>query len=177
MVIIKKRRKNWVEVERVMIRKRHFLFNLIIIIVPWLSLLLFGRRDFRRFSFAGMFIIVFEIINHLYGHKRNWWKFYEKNKSFMRDELPFSVGPYAPLSMWLLKFSFGNFKKFVGLNAIADGAFAFLIIDILKKLKIIRLNKLNHIQFFIYLNYKAYLLYGIQYLYEKLRTKRGYFIP
>lgn len=87
----------------------------------------------------------------------------------MRDELPFSVGPYMPLSMWLLKISYGNFKKFVLLNAVADGIFAFLIIDVLKKFKIIRLNKLNHFQFFIYLHYKAYLLYGVQYLIEKGR--------
>lgn len=117
----------------------------------------------------GVFIVIFEIINHLYGHKRKWWKFYDKRESFIKDELPFSVGPYMPLSMWLLKFSYGNFKKFVLLNAIADGLFAFLFIDVLKKFKIIRLNRLNHFQFFIYLHYKAYLLYGAQYLFEKIK--------
>jgi hypothetical protein len=151
-----------------MINKRHKVFNLAIIIIPWLTLLFIGRHNFRRYSFAGMFIVVFEIINHLFGHKRKWWKFYDKKKDFMRDELPFSIGPYAPLSMWLLRFSFGNFKKFVILNAISDGTFAFIVMDILKKLKIIRLNNLNRIQFFFYINYKAYLLYGIQYLYEKI---------
>ncbi|WP_066309081.1 hypothetical protein [Bacillus sp. FJAT-29814] len=157
-----------------MITKRHFWFNLAMIIIPWLSLVFIGRRNFKRYSFAGMFIVVFEIINHLYGHKRNWWKFYDKKKNFMRDELPFSIGPYAPLSMWLLRFSYGNFKRYALLNAIADGAFAFFIIDVLKKMKIIRLRRLNHPQFFLYLHYKAYLLYGIQYLYEKL-NKRFYY--
>ncbi|WP_332630242.1 hypothetical protein [Halalkalibacter flavus] len=151
-----------------MITKRHFLFNMGLMI-PWLSLIFIGKRNIKRYSFAGFFIIVFEIINHLYGHKRNWWKFYDKQKSFLRDELPFSVGPYMPLSMWILKYSFGNFKKFVLLNALADAIFAFPIIDVLKKLKIVRLNQLNHLQFFIYLHYKAYLLYGVQYLYEKAK--------
>jgi hypothetical protein len=40
------------------------------------------------------------------------------------------------------------------------------LMDILKKLKIIRLKRLNRIQFFIYLHYKAYILYGVQYLVE-----------
>ena len=145
-----------------MISKRHFLFNLTIIAIPWLSLLFIGKRNIKRYSAAGIFIVIFEIINHLYGHKRKWWKFYNRRKSFLKDELPFSIGPYMPLSMWLLKFSYGNLKKFVLLNAISDGLFAFLFIDILKKLKIISLNRLNHIQFFIYLHYKAYLLYGFQ---------------
>jgi hypothetical protein len=151
------------------ISNRHLLFNLSIIIFPWLSLLFLGSRNVKRYLPAGIFIIIFEIMNHLYGHKRNWWKFYDKKKSFIKDELPFSIGPYAPFSMWLLKISYGNFKKFVLLNALADGLFAFIFIDVLKKLKIIRLNRLSHIQFFVYLNYKAYLLYGVQYLVDRLR--------
>lgn len=144
-------------------------FNLSIIIVPWITMLFLGKQSLKRFSWAGVFIVIFEIINHLYGHKRKWWWFYQKPKSFIRDELPFSVGPYMPLSLWLLKYSFGNFKKFILLNGIADGLFAFLFIDVLKKLKIIRLNRINHLQFFIYLHYKAYLLYGVQYLIEKIK--------
>jgi hypothetical protein len=154
-----------------MATKRHVVFNIAIILIPWLTLLFIGKRSIKRYSFAGIFIVIFEIINHLYGHKRNWWKFYDKRKSFIRDELPFSIGPYLPLSMWLLKISYGNFKKFVVLNLISDGLFAFVIIDVLKKLKIISLGRLNHVQFFIYLHFKAYLLYGFQYLYEKLKWR------
>jgi len=152
-----------------MVSKRHKVFNLAIIMIPWFSLLFIGKRSFKRYSVAGVFIVIFEIINHLYGHKRKWWKFYDKPKLFLKDELPFSVGPYMPFSMWLLKFSYGNFKKFILLNVIADGLFAFFFIDVLKRFKIIRLNRLNHVQFFIYLHYKAYLLYGVQYLFEKVK--------
>ncbi|MBS4217518.1 hypothetical protein KHA96_04225 [Bacillus sp. FJAT-49711] len=155
-----------------MITKRHILFNILMLTVPWLSLLFLGKRNIKRYSFASAIIVFYEILNHLYGHKRKWWGFYDKKKSFIRDELPFSIGPYMPLSMWLLKYSYGNFKKYVLLNLMCDGLFAFLFINILKKLKIIRLNRLNHLQFFIYLHYKAYLLYGLQYLYEK--TKRSW---
>ncbi|MDN3018982.1 hypothetical protein PH210_22680 [Paenibacillus sp. BSR1-1] len=152
-----------------MATRRHKRFNLFLILIPWLSLLFIGKRSIKRYSFAGVFIVLFEILNHMYGHKRNWWKFYEKRKSFLRDELPFAIGPYMPLSMWILKYSYGNFKKFVLLNVISDGLFAFLFAEILKKMKIARLNRLNHFQFFIYLHYKAYLLYGGQYLFEKMK--------
>lgn len=151
-----------------MTSRKHFLFNVSIILFPFATLLFFGRKSFKRYSFASLFIVVFEIINHLYGHKRKWWKFYDKPKSFIRDELPFSIGPYMPLSMWLLKISYGNFPRFVLLNIIADGIFAFVGMDFLKKLKIIRLNRLNEWQFFLYIHYKAYILYGVQYLYEKI---------
>ncbi|QOY35220.1 hypothetical protein AWH56_021370 [Anaerobacillus isosaccharinicus] len=152
-----------------MMSKRHVLFNISIIAIPWLSLLFIGRRNFRRYFISGIFIVVFEIVNHLYGNKRKWWKFYDKRKSFLKDELPFSIGPYMPVCMWILKYSYGNFKKFIVLNAIADGLFAFLIIDVFRKLKIVGLNRLSYFQFFIYLHYKAYLLYGVQYLFEKYK--------
>jgi hypothetical protein len=153
-----------------MATRRHKLFNISLILIPWLSLLFIGKRNLKRYSVAGIFIVIFEILNHLYGHKRNWWKFYDRRTSFFKDELPWSVGPYMPLSMWILKYSYGNFKKFILLNVISDGLFAFLFIDIFKRLKLVGLNRLNHIQFFVYLHYKAYLLYGVQYLFEKIKS-------
>ncbi|WP_404328433.1 hypothetical protein [Mesobacillus maritimus] len=92
-----------------MASKRHKVLNLFLILIPWLSLLFLGKRSIKRYSFAGFFIAIFEIINHLYGRKRNWWEFYDKPNSFIRDELPFDIGPYFPMSLWLLKFSYGNF--------------------------------------------------------------------
>lgn len=152
-----------------MVSRRHKIFNVMIILIPWLSLVFLGKRNVKRFSLAGLVIVIFEIINHKFGQKRNWWSFYEKRKSFMTNELPFSIGPYMPVSMWLLKISYGNFKKFLMLNVIADSLFAFLIINLLKKIKIIRLNRLNNLQFFLYIHYKAYILYAVQYWIENRR--------
>ncbi len=155
-----------------MTSKRHKVFNLSIILIPWLSMLFLGKRSIKRYSVSSGLIGIFEILNRLYGHKRNWWKFYDKPKTFIRDELPFDVGPYVPLSMWILKFSYGNFKKFVLLNVFVNTIFAFLFMPLLKKIKIVRLHRLNYFQFFIYIHYKAYILYGIQYLFEKVKSER-----
>ncbi|MFD1849800.1 hypothetical protein [Oceanobacillus bengalensis] len=162
-----------------MVSKRHFIFNVVILLIPWLSLLFIGKQSFKRFSLAGIVIVAFELINHKIGQKRNWWFFYDKRKSFVTNELPFSIGPYMPLSMWLLKLSYGNFKKFIWLNVLFDGAFAFMFINLLKKVKIIGLNKLSNIQFFLYLHYKAYLLYSVQYLAERKMKdgSRNTFLP
>ncbi len=152
-----------------MTSKRHKVFNFSIIILPWLSTLFIGKSSIKRYSVSSFLVGIFEMINHLYGHQRKWWKFYDKPKSFIRDELPFDIGPYIPLSMWILKYSYGNFKKYVLYNVFANGLFTFLFMPFLKKIKIIRLNRLNYFQFFLYIHYKAYVLYGMQYLYEKLK--------
>lgn len=150
-----------------MTSKRHKVFNLFIILIPWVSVVFLGKHSLKRYSVSSVLIGLFEILNHWYGHKRKWWEFYDKPKSFLRDEVPFDIGPYIPLSMWILKFSYGNFKKFVVLNVLANGIFAFLFMPFLKKIKILRLTRLNYLQFLIYIHYKAYLLYGVQYLIEK----------
>ncbi|GAA0489705.1 hypothetical protein GCM10008986_14470 [Salinibacillus aidingensis] len=154
-----------------MLSKRHLLFNLAIIIFPWLSLLLLGKRNVKRFSIAGIVIVIIEFINHKTGQKRQWWAFYDKKKSFITNELPFSIGPYMPIAMWILRFSYGDFKKFLLTNAVSDGIFAFVLMDLLRKIKIVRLNRLNHVQFFFYLYYKAFILYGVQYWVENRRRK------
>ncbi|MDT8862111.1 hypothetical protein N0O92_18020 [Alkalihalobacillus sp. MEB130] len=155
-----------------MARRRHVLFNFFLILIPWLSILFIGKQSVKRYSVASLIVGIFETINHVYGHKRKFWEFYDKPKSFIRDELPFDIGPYMPLSMWILKFSYGNFKKFVGINVIANAFFAFLFMPFLKKIKIIRLRRLNYVQFFFYIHYKAYILYAVQYLLEKKYDKK-----
>jgi len=150
-----------------MISKKHFIVNVALILFPWVTVLFLGWRNIKRYSVAGFFIVIFEIINHLIGKKLNWWKFFEKPRNFLKDELPFSIGPYMPLSMWILKYSYGNFGKFLFLNVVADGVFAYIGMDLLKKLKIVKLHKLSRTQFFIYIHYKAYLLYAVQYWFEK----------
>lgn len=149
--------------------KRHLLFNLAIIIIPWLSIIFLGKRNIKRYFLSSSIIAVYEILNHIYGQKKRFWKFYEKPRFFIRDELPFDIGPYIPMSMWMLKISYGNFKKFIFLNALYNALFAFIGMPVFKKMKIVRLHRLSYFQFFLYIHYKAYLLYGVQYLIEKYK--------
>lgn len=155
-----------------MISKRHFLFNIGIIVIPWLSVLFLGKRNFKRFSLAGIIIVIIEMIHHKNGQKRKWWVFFEKPKSFLTNGLPFSIGPYMPISLWILRLTYGNMKNYILLNVIADWIFAYPVMTLLKKIRIIRLKRLSHFQFFIYIHHKAYILYGIQYLIDKIIENR-----
>lgn len=151
---------------------RHKVFNFILIIIPWIGALFIGKKSLKRYSLASVLIAIFEILNHLYAHKRRWWEFYDKKTAFIRDELPFDIGPYIPMSLYFLKYSYGNFKKFLLLNLVTNVIFAFGLMPLLKLLKILKLTRINYFQFFIYIHYKAYLLYGAQYLIERMKKNR-----
>ncbi|MRG88075.1 hypothetical protein [Salinibacillus xinjiangensis] len=152
------------------ISNRHLIFNLSIILIPWLTMIFFGKRNLKRFTVAGVVTTVVEILNHMIGKKLGWWEFFDKDKSFVKNELPFDLGPYMPMSMWILRFTYGNFKKFLLLNTLADGLFTIPVMPLLKKMKIIRLHRLSYLQFFIYIFYKAFILYGVQYWVENRRN-------
>ncbi len=131
-----------------------------------ISLPFLGSRNIKRFISASILIVIIEIINVRVGKKKKWWFFYNKPNSMITGELPFNIGPFWVGSMWILKWTYGNFKRFILLNAIVDSAFVITLSVFFKKLKIFTLVRMNKFQFFLYFFLKAFLLYGFQFLFE-----------
>jgi len=150
--------------------KNQWFINIAMIFLSWLSFSFLGLRNIKRFLPASILIVLFEAINVQIGKKRKWWVFYNKPKSYISGEFPFNIGPFLVISMWLLKWGYGNLKKFLLLNVIIDSFFASIYVTILEKLKIARLDRMNNFQFFLYFFYKSFFLYGFQYIFEN-KTK------
>ncbi|WP_026568615.1 hypothetical protein [Bacillus sp. UNC41MFS5] len=149
-----------------MSNKNQWLLNVPMVLLVWLTLPFLGVRNIKKFLPASIFIVIVEILLAQIGKERKWWVFYKKN-SFISVALPFYIGPFLIGSMWILKWTYGNFKRFLTLNAIVDGMFTILMMSLLKKLKLVTLVRFNKIQFFLYLFLKSFLFYGFQYLIEK----------
>lgn len=136
------------------------------VLFSWASLLFIGKGNMKKFLPASIIIVLFEAINGLIGSKRNWWFFYNKPKNHFFNEFPFYIGPFFASSLWILRISFGDFKKFLLYNAILNATFAFPVAKFAKKIKYYTV-RLNGFQFFIYYFYKAFILYGLQYFFQK----------
>lgn len=147
--------------------KNRWFVNIAMILLSWLSLPFIGRSSIKKFFPASILIVIFEAFNVLIGKKRKWWVFYNNPNSYISGEFPFNVGPFLIGTIWILKWTYGNFKKFILLNTIVDAFFAFVIPKLLEKLKVAKLVRLNNFQFFLYMFYKAFILYGFQYIVEK----------
>nr|WP_295971995.1 hypothetical protein [uncultured Bacillus sp.] len=150
-----------------MMLKNQWIYNIAMILLSWSSLSFIGKNNIKRFLPASVLIVIFEAINAIIGKKRKWWIFYNKPKSYISGEFPFNIGPFFLSSIWVLKKGYGNIKKFLILNAIVDAFFTTIYITVLEKLKIVRLARINNFQFFLYFFYKAFFLYGFQYIIEK----------
>lgn len=149
-----------------MIIKNQKYFNFTMIILSWLTIPLIGMKSLKRFSTSSIIILVIEFISVIFGKKREWWVFYNKPNSYLINEVPFIVGPFSVLSLWVLKLSYGNFKNFIILNLITSGFFSFVFTDYCKNRKIFTLVRLNKFQSFAYFFHKSFLLYGFQKLNE-----------
>jgi hypothetical protein len=149
--------------------KIHKLLNVAMVVLSWLTLPLIGSSNIKKFLPASLLIVLLEGLTVQIGKRQRWWVFYNKPNSYFFNEFPFNIGPFLIGSMWILKWTYGNFKLFTLLNTIFDGAFAFIMPAFFKKIKAFTLVRLNKFQFFIYFFFKAFLLYGFQYMIERTR--------
>lgn len=94
---------------------------------------LFGASKCKKISSRRTPYCLIEGINLQIGKRRKWWVFYNKPNSYLFNEFPFNIGPFLVGSMWILKWTYGNLKKFIFLNVIVDGAFAYIMAPLLKR--------------------------------------------
>ncbi|NRD78106.1 hypothetical protein HPT25_11980 [Bacillus sp. BRMEA1] len=146
--------------------KNKWLFNIAMILLSLVTVSFLDWRSIKRFFPAFLFVFLINCIDVPIGKKRRWWFFYNKPHSFFYNEFPFLIGPMLAVALWTLKWTYGNFKKFIMLNALFQLIFTLLAKSLFEKIKLFKLVRLNASQFFLYFFYKAFFLYGFQYVYE-----------
>ncbi|MEH7095367.1 hypothetical protein [Neobacillus vireti] len=151
--------------------KYNKMFLLVLMLVPWLSVPMLGKRNFKRFLPAAFFMMVWIAVESIMAKKRVWWKFYEKLIPNTMGELPFLLGPFMIGSIWILKFTFGNFFRYLIVNLVTDFLFVYPGMYVLKRMGIISLVRMKHYQMGILFMAKSVLMYGFQYMVEKIRRK------
>jgi hypothetical protein len=142
-------------------------------IISWLSLLLLGKGAVKRFLPAGLFITLVVAIEDKFAQKRKWWWWYEKIHPRLSGIVPFLWGPFFIGSMWILKLTYGKFIRYIVLNLVVDSMFTYLLVDLLKKLGISSLVRLKKYQLSLLFFLKSLLLYGFQYVKEKMKSLDG----
>lgn len=151
--------------------KHNKMFLLVLTLVPWLSVPMLGKRNFKRFLPAAFFIVVWISVESIMAKKRVWWRFYEKLIPNTMGELPFLLGPFMIGSIWILKFTFGNFFRYLIVNLVTDFLFVFPGIYVLKRMGIVSLVRMKQYQMGILFMVKSVLMYGFQFMVEKTRKK------
>ncbi|WP_034332072.1 hypothetical protein [Bacillus sp. J37] len=141
----------------------------LMMILSWFSIPLIGKREIKRFLPAVLFITMIVSIEDKIAKKRKWWWWYEKLHPKLSGIVPFLWGPFFIGSMWILKWTYGKFIRFILLNLIVDSVFTYLLVDLFKKIGIGSLVRLKKYQLSMLFFLKSLLLYGFQFVKEKRR--------
>ena len=144
---------------------------LVIMILPWLSMPFIGKQTIKRLYPGAIFMVVWVGVESILAKKRVWWRIYERINSKVIGELPFMLGPFFVGSLWILKWTFGKFPRYLFLNFIFDTLFAYPGMFILKRLGIASLVRLRPYQMVLLFMSKSVIMYGLQSSVNKLHKK------
>ena len=153
--------------------KKPRLLLLLLFVLPWLSFPILGRRTIIRFLPATIFISVISKLLYTIGKKRRWWLFYTKVNPKISGDTAFVFGPFFLSALWILKLTYGRFPLYLISNIIVHILFDVLGLKLLKRTRIVTLVKINPFQHFLFLQFRALLLYCVQLLIEKIRKYKN----
>ncbi|MDF2791223.1 MAG: hypothetical protein K0S80_4325 [Neobacillus sp.] len=145
---------------------------LLIMILPWLTIPLLGKHTFKRYLPAGLFISLMVRIVNIIAKKRKWWWWYETLHPKLSGVIPFMLGPFFVGSLWILKWTYGKFFKYMTLNLIFDSTFTYIVVNYLTKFGIASLVRMKKVQLMYVFTVLASLLYFFQFLKEKIQRHR-----
>jgi hypothetical protein len=141
-------------------------FSLAQLIIPWLTVPFMGKRSFFRFLPIASLVNLFLSTTSIIANKKKWWK----NKNPISPgavDFTYFLGPYFVGTLWIFKFTYGNFPKYLLTNLVIDSFNAFPYFFISQKLGVLKFIKWKKRHWGIMSFIWAIIIYGIQHLVER----------
>lgn len=148
------------------------LFLVSMMIFSWFSLVFLDKKSIKRFFPASLFMAFMVRIVNAIAKKKKWWWWYEKIHPSVSGSFPFVWGSFFASSFWILKYSYGKFIKYIGLNLFMHSAFTYGLEPFLQKFGIASLVRMKKKQLMYVFMVLAFLLYGFQIVQEKAFVKK-----
>ncbi|QOY35333.1 hypothetical protein AWH56_021990 [Anaerobacillus isosaccharinicus] len=148
------------------------LLLVLMMVFSWFSLLFIGKKTIKRFFPAALFMAILVRVVNFIAEKRKWWWWYEKIHPSVSGSFPFVWGSFFVSSFWILKYTYGNFIKYLGLNLFTHSTFTYVLEPNLQKFGIASLVRMKKIELMYVFMVLAFLLYGFVLGKEKVLGKR-----
>jgi len=137
------------------------------LILPWISIVFLPKKSLKHYLPVSLFASLLVTGMCLLAVPYKWWVVNGGWKVKLLNDGSFIFGPFLVGTLWIFHFTFGNLKRYFGVNLIMDILFSFPLSYLFQKLKLFKLVnfRLKHI-FFSFIMFSL-----IIYAYEVL-TKR-----
>ncbi|MDT8862851.1 hypothetical protein N0O92_22005 [Alkalihalobacillus sp. MEB130] len=146
-------------------------FIVAMMFLPWLTMPFIGKQDIRRFYPGAIAMSIYLLIEAYVAENRKWWIFREKLHPKVWGIVPLIFGPFFVGSIWIFKFTYGRFFRYLFVNLLIDAFFTYIQVPWFTQIKYLSLKKLKKFELSILFLVKSILMYGFQYFYEKSVNK------
>ena len=147
--------------------KRYKIYLIGMLIIPWFSLPLLGKQTFKKFFLSSLGINLLAVGESFIAHEKKSFWFYKRLHPKLLGDIPLIFGPFIVGSLWIFKFTYGHFFRYMVTNVSIDSFFVYIVMDWFKKIGYASLIRLKKYQFSFIFFVKAFVLYGLQKAIEK----------
>lgn len=137
-------------------------------ILPWATAPLLGKKTFKRYLPAGIFIALMVRLTNVVAKRRKWWWWYETLHPRLSGVIPFMLGPFFVGSIWILKWTYGKFFRYLAVNMAFDSMFTYVVVPYLTKFGVASLVRMTKMQLMYVFTFLALILYVFQFFYQNI---------
>ncbi len=141
----------------------HNLFRLIMVLISWSTLLLYPKRELKRYLPVTVFVTGMVSILLILSSPYRLWRVSGGLGSKIFNDLSFTLGPFFAANLWVFRLAYGSIWQYLGINLVMDYLLAYPVSKLFKKMNIYQLDRLKPLYFFSIIYSFAILAYGFQY--------------
>lgn len=149
------------------------LFNIALLVLPWLTLFKTDKFTFKRFlpvlTFSSLVIALISELSRSY----KWWRVRKPVVPRLSSDVSFIFGVFFITNFWVFKLTYGKFIRYLLLNIVFDYMFAYPLTTLAEKLKVYKMGTMSRFQLFLISIATAIVNYLYQnYIEDVLRLKK-----
>lgn len=100
--------------------RRYKIYLIGMLIVPWFFILLLGKRTFKKFFLSSLGINLLAVVESFITHEKKLFWFNKRFHPKLLGDIPLIFGPFLVGSLWILKFTYGHFFRYMATNITVD---------------------------------------------------------
>lgn len=97
----------------------------ILLVVPWITLLMMKKEHIKRYMPVAIFGSLLVTIWNELAYNLHWWKFTTTLAPSLITNIAFIYGTFLVGTIWIFRFTFGNFGLYLLTNIAIDSFLAF----------------------------------------------------
>lgn len=145
------------------------IIRIIQLILPWISIVFLPKKSFKHYLPVSLFASLLVTGMCLLAVPYKWWVVKGGWKVKLLNDGSFIFGPFLVGTFWIFHLTFGNLKRYFGVNLLMDTLFSFPLSYLFQKLKLFKLVNFRPKHIFLSFITFSLIIYGYEVLIKRIK--------